>query len=64
MKQSHLDWRLKGVTLEDQIVTLITDMFSFRRVRYTSLHDLAEDIWLIMKTRVAMVQEKLTAEAH
>ena len=47
---------------KDQVTCLIQDVFNFSKVRYTSLADLAEDVWLFCQTRIEAIDLRLTNE--
>ncbi|KAK6111908.1 hypothetical protein QQG55_45550 [Brugia pahangi] len=47
---------------KEQMCSFIVDIFNVKKVRYTSLKDLAEDIRLILETRLEMVQTRLSTE--
>ncbi|EFO24423.2 hypothetical protein LOAG_04059 [Loa loa] len=47
---------------KEQICSFIVDIFNVKKVRYTSLKDLAEDIRLILETRLEMIQTRLSTE--
>uniref|UniRef100_A0A915PK84 Uncharacterized protein n=1 Tax=Setaria digitata TaxID=48799 RepID=A0A915PK84_9BILA len=47
---------------KEQMCSFIVDIFNVKKVRYTSLGDLAEDIRLILETRLEMVQTRLSTE--
>ncbi|VDN03054.1 unnamed protein product [Thelazia callipaeda] len=47
---------------KEQICSFIVDIFNLRKVRYTCLKDLAEDIRLILETRLEMIQTRLSTE--
>lgn len=42
--------------------SFIVDIFNVKKVRYTSVKDLAEDIRLILETRLEMIQTRLSTE--
>ncbi|KAL3989822.1 hypothetical protein ACH3XW_29175 [Acanthocheilonema viteae] len=47
---------------KEQMCSFIVDIFNVKKVRYTSLKDLAEDIRLILETRLEMIQTRLSTE--
>uniref|UniRef100_A0A0R3RPP2 Mitoguardin n=1 Tax=Elaeophora elaphi TaxID=1147741 RepID=A0A0R3RPP2_9BILA len=47
---------------KEQMCSFIVDIFNLKKVRYTSLKDLAEDIRLILETRLEMIQTRLSTE--
>lgn len=47
---------------QEQICSFVADIFNIKKVRYTSLKELAEDVLLIMETRLEMVQTRLSTE--
>ncbi|CAG9531893.1 unnamed protein product [Cercopithifilaria johnstoni] len=47
---------------KEQICSFIVDIFNVKKVRYTSLKDLSEDIRLILETRLEMIQTRLSTE--
>ncbi|PAV62766.1 hypothetical protein WR25_26966 [Diploscapter pachys] len=46
----------------DQITQFVVDIFNPKKVRYTSLDDLAEDVWLVLQNRTEAVQTRLGNE--
>lgn len=42
--------------------SFVVDIFNMKKVRYTSVKDLAEDVRLILETRLEMVQTRLSTE--
>lgn len=47
---------------KEQTCSFIVDIFNVRKVRYTSQTELAEDIRLILETRLEMIQTRLITE--
>ncbi|VDK44845.1 unnamed protein product, partial [Gongylonema pulchrum] len=47
---------------KEHMCSFIVDIFSLKKVRYTCLRELAEDIRLILETRLEMVQTRLSTE--
>uniref|UniRef100_A0A8R1XTS4 Mitoguardin n=1 Tax=Onchocerca volvulus TaxID=6282 RepID=A0A8R1XTS4_ONCVO len=47
---------------KEQMCSFIVDIFNVKKVRYTSLKDLAEDIRLILQTRLEMIQTRFSTE--
>lgn len=41
---------------------LIQDLFNFTKVRYTSLNELSEDIWMFCRSRIEALDLRLTGE--
>lgn len=48
--------------LQEQVTYLIQDLFNFTKVRYTSLNDLSEDIWMFCRSRIEALDLRLTGE--
>uniref|UniRef100_A0A0M3HKV2 Uncharacterized protein n=1 Tax=Ascaris lumbricoides TaxID=6252 RepID=A0A0M3HKV2_ASCLU len=48
--------------LQEQTCSFIVDIFNVNRVRYTGLKELSEDVWMILRTRIEMVQTRLSTE--
>ncbi|MCP9256813.1 Protein FAM73B [Dirofilaria immitis] len=48
--------------LWEQMCSFVVDIFNVKKVRYTSLKDLAEDVRLILETRLEMIQTRLSTE--
>lgn len=46
--------------LQDQVMGLLGDIFSFNKSRYTVVGELASDIFTHIKTRVDNISEKLS----
>jgi hypothetical protein len=42
--------------------TFVSDVYDVQRVRFTSVEDLADDVWIILRTRLEMVQTRLSTE--
>lgn len=57
------DENLKEVCyyFKNQVLEFMMDIFSFQKVRYTTVEDLGEDIRKLMKTRVNNIQTKFNA---
>lgn len=49
---------------KDQVCTFCTDIFSFHRVRYTNLHELSNDVWLILQRRLQIILQRLEPSAQ
>uniref|UniRef100_F1L2L8 Protein FAM73B n=1 Tax=Ascaris suum TaxID=6253 RepID=F1L2L8_ASCSU len=47
---------------KEQTCSFIVDIFNVNRVRYTGLKELSEDVWMILRTRIEMVQTRLSTE--
>ncbi|VDM37258.1 unnamed protein product [Toxocara canis] len=47
---------------KEQTCSFIVDIFNVNRVRYTELKELADDVWMILRTRIEMVQTRLSTE--
>ncbi|VDP20540.1 unnamed protein product [Onchocerca flexuosa] len=47
---------------KEQMCSFIVDIFNVKKVRYTSLKDLAEDIRLILQIRLEMIQTRFSTE--
>lgn len=52
---------MKSFLLQDQICNYVVDIFSFDRVRYTTVDELADDIWQFTIKRAELVQQRLHA---
>ncbi|KAF8384768.1 hypothetical protein PRIPAC_73910 [Pristionchus pacificus] len=46
----------------DQIQAFVLDIFNLKRVRYTSIEDLADDIWIQLEQRTELVLTRLSSE--
>lgn len=46
---------------QDQICNYVVDIFSFDRVRYTTVEELAEDVWQFTLKRADLVEQRLHA---
>ncbi|GMT33015.1 hypothetical protein PFISCL1PPCAC_24312 [Pristionchus fissidentatus] len=47
---------------KDQIQAFVLDIFNLRRVRYTTIDELAEDVWVQMEQRTELVLTRLSSE--
>ncbi|KAK5967440.1 hypothetical protein GCK32_009846 [Trichostrongylus colubriformis] len=47
---------------KEQITQFVIDIFNSKRVRYTSLEELAEDVWIILENRTDAVRTRLATE--
>ncbi|VDN59248.1 unnamed protein product [Dracunculus medinensis] len=47
---------------KEQICSFVVDIFNINRVRYTTIDELVEDVWFILRTRTEMVQTRFSTE--
>uniref|UniRef100_A0A1I7XW57 Exocyst subunit Exo70 family protein n=1 Tax=Heterorhabditis bacteriophora TaxID=37862 RepID=A0A1I7XW57_HETBA len=47
---------------KEQITQFVIDVFNTKRVRYTTLQELAEDVWIILQSRTEALQTRLATE--
>jgi len=50
------------VVLQEVVLGVITDMFSFEKARYTTVNHLSEDILKIAKSHIDVILNKLTED--
>ena len=39
------------IWLQDQVIGFLQDVFNFSRVRYSSVEDMAADVWILARQR-------------
>ncbi|XGW34655.1 hypothetical protein V3C99_018554 [Haemonchus contortus] len=47
---------------KEQITQFVADIFNSKRVRYTTLDELAEDVWIILENRTDAIRTRLATE--
>ncbi|KAJ1347953.1 hypothetical protein KIN20_003143 [Parelaphostrongylus tenuis] len=47
---------------KEQVIQFIADIFNLKRVRYTTVEALAEDVWIILESRAEALRTRLSTE--
>ncbi|VDO19568.1 unnamed protein product [Heligmosomoides polygyrus] len=47
---------------KEQITQFVVDIFNTKRVRYTTLDELAEDVWVVLENRTDAARTRLATE--
>lgn len=58
----HFSYYIYFFYFKEQICSFVVDIFNINRVRYTTIDELVEDVWFILRTRTEMVQTRFSTE--
>ncbi|CAJ0938411.1 unnamed protein product, partial [Mesorhabditis belari] len=47
---------------KEQVIQLVIDLFNPKRVRYTNLEEMVEDVWVVLQTRTESLLTRLSSE--
>lgn len=51
------------IRLQDQVIGFLQDIFSFDRVRYSSVEDMSHDVWVLAKQRHQAVVQHMNGSS-